>query len=294
MADPAALRQSILLLGARGMLGSALQKAFSGPGLSAYSHEEVDITDYATLEKTFRRKKPAMVLNAAAFTRVDDCEKFREAAFLTNTEAPGHLASLCRKHDSLMVHFSTDYIFDGKSSHPYDEDYAPQPVNYYGVTKWEAEKRIFSSGCSYLIVRTAWIFGKNGNNFVTKILRRALAGAKLQAPVDQYGSPTYADDVAVAVVQLIDSRSTGIVHFTSAGQCNRYEQAEVILQLYGLNNPIEAVTNESLHAPAPRPYYSVMSTIRYAGLTGHTPRTWQQSTAEYIQFLKENEKELRI
>jgi len=293
MADSALINQRILLLGARGMIGSALAKQLQFASVSAYSHQDLEITDYVNLEKIFLRTKPDYVINAAAFTRVDDCEKFREAAFVSNAQAPAHIAGLCKKSNSMLVHFSTDYIFDGTSERPYSENDVANPINYYGTTKWEGEKRITSSGCSYLIVRTAWIFGKNGDNFVKKILRRAMAGAKLSAPVDQIGTPTYSEDVASAVLRLLEHKTSGIVHFTNAGHCSRHEQAIAILKMYGLNNSVEAATNDGLLVQAKRPPFSVLDTSRYTEITGHTPRSWQQSTAEYIEYLKQNEQELR-
>ena len=282
-----------VLFGSRGMIGSALAKQFSGLTFSSYSHRELDITDYAAIEKIFLRSKPQLVLNAAAFTRVDDCEKFRETAFLVNAQAPGHIATLCKKHDAFLVHFSTDYVFDGSGDRPYREDHPTNPINYYGTTKWEADKKIVSSGCSHLILRTSWIFGKNGDNYVKKILKRAMAGAKLEAPVDQVGSPTYADDVANAVFRLLSVKAEGIFHFSNSAYCSRHEQAATILNLYGLNNSVEAVKNDDLRVQAKRPSFSVLDLTRYTETTGHTPRSWQQSTAEYIEFLKQNEHELR-
>lgn len=293
MADSSSLNRRTLLFGSGGMVGSALTKLLSGPNLETFTHQELDITDYMALEKTFIQVKPQLVMNAAAFTRVDDCENFKETAFLVNAQAPGHLASLCKKYGSILMHFSTDYIFDGNSERPYPENHPASPINYYGTTKWEGEKKILSSGCSYIIVRSSWIFGRNGDNFVKKLLKRALAGARLAAPVDQIGSPTYAGDIAQAAVRILSLGNTGIYHFTNTGHCSRHEQAETILKLYGLNNSVEAVKNDGLHLAAKRPRFSVLDISFYIERTGHTPRTWQQSTAEYIAYLKEKEHELR-
>lgn len=293
MAGPPTIDARVVLLGSRGMVGSALAKFLAGPRLAAFSHQELDITDYMAVEKVFLRSRPEIVINAAAFTRVDDCEKLQEVAFLVNAQAPGHLGQLCKKHNAMLVHYSTDYIFDGAARAPYIEDHPANPISGYGHSKWEGEKKVLASGCAFLILRTAWIFGKNGDNFVVKLLKRAFAGAPLKAPSDQTGSPTYSEDVALATLKLLSARAEGIFHFTNAGQCSRHEQAQTILKLYGLNNPVEAVTNESLSLPAKRPLYSVLDTSHYAKVTGHVPRSWQQSTAEYISFLKQNESELR-
>jgi dTDP-4-dehydrorhamnose reductase len=293
MADSSAVKDRVVLLGSRGMIGSALGKLFAGPSLSAHGHRDLDITDYEGLEKLFRRVKPQLVLNAAAFTRVDDCEKFRETAFLVNGQAPGQLAELCKRFDAFLVHFSTDYVFNGRENRPYHEDHPADPVNYYGATKWEGDKKIMSSGCSYLILRSCWIFGKHGDNYVKKILRRAMAGAKLEAPYDQVGSPTYAEDVARAVALLLGAGGSGVYNFSNTGFCNRVEQAQAILAAYGLNNSVEAVKNDDLRIPAKRPSYSVLDLKRYMDKTGDTPRSWQATTAEYIGFLKQNEHELR-
>ena len=293
MADSPTMRRRALLFGSGGMIGSALAKQFTGPHLSAFSHQDLDITDYVSLERSFLKHKPEIVLNAAAFTKVDDCEKFREAAFLSNAQAPGHLAALSARQGALLVHLSTDYVFDGANERLYQENDPANPVNYYGVTKWEGEKRIVASGCTYLILRTSWIFGRNGDNFVKKLLRRALAGAKLQAPEDQIGSPTYANDVAAAVLRLVSLGVGGFFHFANRGSCSRLEQARTVLQIYGLNNSVEAVKNDDLHLPAKRPRFSVMDTSRYAEVTSQMPRTWQQGIAEYVAYLKQNEAELR-
>lgn len=293
MADSSLVNARILLFGSRGMIGSALAKQFAGDGLAAFSHKDLDITDYVAVEKAFLKTKPKLVINAAAFTRVDDCEKLQDPAFLVNAQAPGHLAELCKKYNATLVHYSTDYIFDGNSDTPYIEDRPANPISYYGVTKWEGEKKVVSSGCNFLMLRTAWIFGKNGDNFVTKLLKRAFANAPLKAPVDQIGTPTYADDVALATRKLLEARAAGIFHFTNSGICSRHEQALAVLKLYGLNNPVEAVKNEALILPAKRPHYSVLDTTHYTNVTGHAPRSWQHSTAEYISFLKQNENELR-
>lgn len=293
MANPSSLNARVVLFGSRGMIGSSLAKLLTGEHLTSFSHQELDITDYLAVERVLLKTKPELVVNAAAFTRVDDCEKLQETAFLVNAQAPAHLAGLCKKYNAMLIHYSTDYIFDGNNQVPYIEDHPTNPVSYYGVTKWEGEKKIISSGCSFLIIRTAWIFGKSGENFVSRLLKRAFAGASLKAPFDQIGTPTYAKDVAAATRKLLDVRAEGIFHFTNAGQCSRYEQAQTILKLYGLNNPVEAVTNESLSLPAKRPHFSVLDTSHYAKVTGQLPRTWQQGTAEYISFLKQNEQELR-
>ena len=275
------------------MIGSGLQRLCAGPMLESYRHEELDITDYVALERAFLRHKPELVLNAAAFTKVDDCEKFRETAFLVNAQAPGHIGALCARFSSTLIHYSTDFVFDGEGSRPYPEDHPPRPLNNYGVTKWEGEKQIAATGCKFLIIRTSWIFGRNGDNFVKKVLRRALGGATLQAPVDQIGVPTSADDIVDASRRLFEAGATGVYHFSNSGSCSRFEQARTILQLYGLNNSVEPAKNDSLPTPARRPHYSVLDCTRYTERTGRTPRTWQQSTAEYIAFLKENDKELR-
>lgn len=293
MADTSALEQRIIILGAGGTIGSALAQVFAGPALECFDHKELDITDSAAVERMFLRFKPQIVMNAAAFTQVDDCEKFHEPAFLANAHAPGELARFCKKYNSRLIHFSTDYIFDGNREIPYGENDEANPINYYGVTKWEAEKRIVNSGCSYLIVRTSWIFGRNGDNFVKKVLRRAVAGARLQAPDDQIGAPTYSDDLARGIVKMLAAGADKIVHFTNRGHCSRYEQAKTILQLYGLNNSVEAVKNEGLRLLAKRPRFSVLDISLYIKTTGHAPRSWQESTADYIVYLKQNEHELR-
>lgn len=293
MADTTPVNARTVLFGSRGMVGSALSRHFTPANLNAYTHQQLDITDYMALEKVFLKTRPELVINAAAFTRVDDCEKMREVAFVANAQAPGNIAALCKKYNAVLVHFSTDYVFDGEGSEPYHEDSPVNPVNYYGATKLEGEKRIQASGCQHLILRTCWIFGRNGDNFVEKILKRALAGAKLRVPEDQTGTPTYTDDLAQSVIRLLTAGARGIFHFSNSGHCSRFEQTQTILKLYGLSNPVDKVKNQELLTPAKRPTFSVLDMSKYIAQTGHTPRTWQESTAEYVSWLKENDSQLR-
>lgn len=295
MADSTALKSNtrILLLGSGGLMGTALSRAFAGQQLTAFQHQELDITDYVAVEKAFLKTRPQIVINASAMTRVDDCEKFREAAFLINGHAPGSLAALCKQHGAVMVHFSTDFVFSGDSGRPYAEEDPARPVNYYGTTKLEGEKRIVAADAPWLIVRTSWLFGRKGDNFVKKILKRAMAGVRLQAADDQVGAPSYSEDVAAALVHLLRKEARGIIHFTNTGSCSRHEQAVTALRLYGLNNSVEAVKNEDLRNPAQRPHHSVLDIGKYIRTTGQTPRSWQQGMADYIAYLKENEYELR-
>ena len=205
-----------------------------------------------------------------------------------------HLGSpLCKSTFALLVHFSTDYIFDGTGARPYPEDHPANPINYYGVTKWEGEKLIAASGCRFLIVRTSWIFGRNGENFVKKILKRALAGASVRRPSTRSDRPPMPSMLRRDAASSRRRRYGCLPLHQRRHRAAATSRHRTILQLYGLNNSVEPVKNDSLPTAAKRPQYSVLDCTRYTERTGHTPRTWQESTAEYIAFLKENHTELR-
>ncbi|GAG34405.1 unnamed protein product, partial [marine sediment metagenome] len=172
-------------------------------------------------------------------------------------------------------------IFDGRAERPYKPEDEANPLSVYGRSKWEGEQAIRAASCRHLVVRTSWLFGPLGHNFVEAILTRARAGGSLKVVIDQVGRPTLAADLAEAVVRLLDAGAFGAVHFANSGQCSWFEFAQEIIRQARLDVPLSGITSEKVDRPAPRPAYSVLDTSRYVELTGHTPAPWTDALKRY-------------
>jgi dTDP-4-dehydrorhamnose reductase len=269
-----------VILGAGGMLGRALGREF--PEAERFTHEALDITDAAALRVALG-PDTRIVLNAAADTRVDAAET-DPSHVRVNVVAVGALAALCRKLDATLVHVSTDYVFSGKGIRPYREDDPVDPVNAYGRAKLMGERRAFEEGHDVLVVRTSWLFGTGGVNFVDTILKRVESGAReLSVVDDQAGRPTFAVDLARAIRRLVDKRVTGVVHFANAGEATWHELAsEAIAREGHADIHVRAVATSELPRPARRPRWSVLDTSLYERLTGGAPRSWREALGDYL------------
>ncbi|MEQ8153259.1 MAG: dTDP-4-dehydrorhamnose reductase, partial [Smithellaceae bacterium] len=214
----------ILLLGHKGMLGSdlllRLRRKHEVIGLDK---EEIDITSLPACEEAVQENEPDIVINAAAYTNVDGCENAQRECLGVNAEAVMNIAVACRKKNIRIVQFSTDYVFDGSSSEPYKEDDPCNPLNVYGTSKLAGENYLRQLSDNYILIRTAWLYGKNGKNFVRTILEKAATTDKLEVVDDQIGSPTYARDLAVAVDLLLERNIKGIFHITNRGSCSWFQ-----------------------------------------------------------------------
>ena len=277
------------MLGAKGALGRELMLALrdrlacsSRGKLFGYDLPELDICDGEAVRRALGNHEASVVINAAAYTDVDGCETNRELAEAVNGEAPGGVAAACAEVGAKMVHFGTDFVFDGRGRRPYLPDDPANPLSVYGQTKWAGEEAVRSAGGPSLVVRTSWLFGLHGRNFVEAILAKAEAGQPLSVVDDQIGAPTLASDLAEAVVRLLDVRAEGTVHFTNGGPCSWYDFACEIVSDAGLDVAISRTTSEKLARPARRPAYSVLDTGRYTELTDHTPRSWRNALRRYI------------
>ncbi len=241
----------VLVLGAEGMLGRDLMAVFGkqlGDGanedLVGWDLAELDIRDCEAVYSALSELRPGIVVNAAAYTDVDGCETNIELATAVNGQAPGHVARVCHEIGAMLVHFGTDFVFDGESERPYHEDDAANPLSVYGRSKWEGERAIGNAGCRHLIVRTSWLFGPGGRNFVEAILLRAKSGEPLRVVTDQVGRPTLAADLAEAVVRLLDAGAQGTVHFANSGQCSWFEFAQEIVRQAGLATTVQSITSD--------------------------------------------------
>jgi len=256
---------NLLLTGHNGQVGSELEGILQ-PAL-ATDHARLDLADPDAIRRVVREIKPDVIVNAAAYTAVDQAESEPELAMRINGVAPGVLAEEAKRGGALLVHYSTDYIFDGAKRSPYVEDDAPNPLGVYGRSKLEGEVRIRGSGCRHLIVRTAWVYGQ-GSNFVHAILRQAEKGAPLRVVNDQLGAPTWATDIATVTAGLLAAQVEGTFHASAAGAASWYEVALEILRLAQRRAEVRAVSTAEYGAKAPRPRYSVLdnSKLRAAGI----------------------------
>jgi dTDP-4-dehydrorhamnose reductase len=282
-----------LLIGASGQLGSELARLLAGPDLTAVTHDEVEVTHFAATDALLARVAPEVIINTAAFHAVDRCEDEPAQAYAVNALAVRHLARRAAERGSLLVHFSTDYVFDGHGTQPYREDDVPRPASAYAVSKLAGEHFVQALAPHHLIVRSAGLFGGagskgKGGNFVETVLRRARAGEALRIVADQVTAPTYTRDLAATVVALVARAraapgiASGIVHATAAGQCSWHEFACAILAEARLAAPVTAITTAELRAPARRPAYSVLANTRLAELGIARPREWREGLRAYL------------
>jgi dTDP-4-dehydrorhamnose reductase len=274
----------ILILGHKGMLGSELCLTLSGAHeVTGKDLDEIDIVSEDDCRRVVAECSPEIVINAAAYTNVDGCETDRERCFAVNAVGVKNIALACRECAIGIVHFSTDYVFDGRKEAPYDEEDQPAPLNVYGASKLEGEHLLRTLSDRYLLIRTAWLYGRQGNHFVKTILEKAAEVKTLAVVDDQIGSPTYSRDLAAAVQLLIEGGHTGVFHLTNRGRCSWYEFACKILQYSGKRDvTVKPIRSDGLQRPAVRPAWSVLSSRKFFSATGKTMRFWQIALQEYL------------
>jgi dTDP-4-dehydrorhamnose reductase len=260
-----------LILGAGGMLGTDLQTVF--PQAISFTHAELDITDKNAVFSVIDRYKPDVVINAAAYTKVDDCEENMERAFSVNGNAPRYIAEACRSTESSLVHFSTDYVFDGKKKE-YMESDKTNPINVYGASKLGGEQAIAKAMDRYYIIRTSWLFGLHGANFVDTMLRLGAVNKVVRVVNDQFGKPTYTMDLAQKTQEILN-HDYGIYHITNEGVCSWYEFASAIIP-----NAVPCTSEEFIRR-AKRPKYSVLVNTKTRPM-----RHWKEALSEYLEAKK--------
>ena len=269
------------------MLGCDLLAQFK------YRHEvvgmdrdEIDITCADECQKAIEDTKPQMVVNAAAFTNVDGCEAAREECFLVNAEAVKNIAEACRDKNIPVIQFSTDYVFDGTGSRPYEEEEPCNPINVYGASKLAGENHLRTITDNYILIRTAWLYGAGGKNFVQAILDKAKATKKLTVVDDQTGSPTCTRDLAAAVELLIDKNARGVFHVTNRGSCTWFEFAKKIVKEARIEGvEILPMKSSELQRAALRPAYSVLGLQKFIAATGKTMQPWQLAFSDYYRHM---------
>jgi dTDP-4-dehydrorhamnose reductase len=276
------------------------EKAPTGAVITGYDLPDFDITDRLMVLEVLGRLRPDIIINCAAFTDVDGCESNQELSMAVNGMGAGFLAEAALQVGAILVHLSTDYVFDGCSSKPYLEDDVPAPQSAYGRSKLAGETRILDSGLEkYFIIRTSWLYGPGGNNFVETVIRLAEEREELRIVADQFGSPTYTADLADGIMALLEvaldpQRTTlnrglyGIYHFTNSGECSWYDFAvEIVSRVKSSGRQVKVerikpIATADYPLPAKRPAYSVLSKEKYHAATGKDIPDWQSGLSRYL------------
>jgi dTDP-4-dehydrorhamnose reductase len=279
------MQRQLLVTGSQGQLGRAVLAAAAGRGLVTDGRDldTLDITSREAVDEWIVTARPRAVVNCAAYTAVDDCEGAEDEARAVNAAAVGHLAAACNQVGAVLVQISTDYVFDGAGSRPYREDDPVAPASAYGRTKLLGE-RAAASADHHLVIRTAWLYGRGGRHFVGAIRRQLEGGAtRLRVVADQLGSPTYCDDLAGALLDLVEAGATGTVHAVNDGATSWHGFAEEIVRLLGADAEVIPVTTDEFPRPARRPAFSVLDTGRLAALIGRRLPPWSDALARYLE-----------
>ncbi len=270
-----------LILGAKGMLGCELMEAFKDFELYGWDKEEIDIASQTQVNLKISKLKPSIIINAAAYTDVDGCEANKELAMRINGQAVGYLASVCKKIGAVFIHYSTDYVFSGDNPDGYKEADIPQnPLNIYGQSKLLAEILLKKNVERYYLLRTSWLFGRFGKNFVETMLKLAKNQNELKIVSDQRGKPTYAFDLAQRTREIISRRLPyGIYHVTNEEATTWYDFAKKIFEIKNLKIRLGPCSSQEFSRPAKRPQCSILLNTKLSPL-----RSWQKALNEYLIF----------
>ena len=288
---PAKLKKRIVIVGAGGRLGGALLRAYARHyEVTGFNRAQLDLVNSDGLRETLGGMEFDLLINCAAETNVDRCEKEPEEAFRLNAEAPAILAKICQQQNAKLVHVSTDYVFDGRKSEPYGEEDEALPVSVYGRSKLEGEQRILEASPRHLVIRVSWVFGPERPSFIDWVIKEAREREQVAAIADKFSTPTYTVDIAHMLQLLLDREAQGIFHVTSRGQCSWHEYGQWALDCCRRNGiQLRTQTVDALLLSdmkqfiARRPVSSVLSTEKFARATGRTPRPWQEAVSDYVR-----------
>jgi dTDP-4-dehydrorhamnose reductase len=286
----------VLITGAKGQLGSELVRLSPSTDFEVHSvdHQQCNITDENRLKQVLESLSPDVVINAAAYTHVDGAESEPDRAYAVNKHGPAHLARFCAQNRRALIHISTDYVFDGSQNRPYRESDPISPVGIYGHSKAQGEASVRSVLKNHIIVRTSWLYGVYGHNFVKTILKLAINKKKLEVVADQWGSPTSAADLAAAVLIIVRKIGThenfewGTYHYCGAGITTWHALAEKTLELATAyadlqTRKVKAISTAEWPTPVSRPPYSALDCKRIKSQFGINPSPWQQSLKQVIE-----------
>jgi len=271
----------ILLTGRNGQVGWELERALAPLGeMIATDRSTLDLTSEEQIRSVVRAVKPNVIVNAAAYTAVDKAESEPELAMRINGFAPGVLAEEAKRLGALLVHYSTDYVFDGEKATPYVEEDEPNPINVYGRTKLEGERAVKASGCRHLILRTSWVYGTRGKNFLLTMLRLARERSELRVVDDQVGAPTSSRAIARATVECLGRSPQGLYHFSARGKVTWCGFAHAILARARIDTPVVAIRSEDYPTPARRPRNSCLDCSRLRADCGVSIASWEEMLTE--------------
>ena len=272
----------VTIFGASGLLGKALMREWMGDEVRGPNSREVDIRDRRQVQTWIDKERPEWIVLAAAYTNVDGCESDPDLALAMNRDAPLTVAQAAQRVGAKLLFLSSDYVFDGKKTSPYEVSDARNPQSVYGRTKAEAEVGLLEVMPDCCIVRTSWLFGAGGKCFPDTILRVAASRPAIDVVDDQRGSPTYAIDLARAIIQLCGQSAHGIVHATNRGDCTWFDFADEILRVAGSATEVCPVSSLQMARPAPRPAYSVLSSASLQRVGVEMP-SWQDALGRYLK-----------
>ncbi|MCM3444719.1 dTDP-4-dehydrorhamnose reductase [Metabacillus halosaccharovorans] len=280
------LVNKILITGGAGQLGTELTIFLEQQGYHVYSFDKknLDVTNYEQVKEIFYNVRPNIIFHSAAYTQVDNAEVNNKKANFINIYGTRNIALAAEQIDAKLIYFSTDYVFKGDSKTPYNEWDTPDPINVYGKSKLEGERLLKILHSRYFIVRTSWLYGNGGNNFIKKILNKAkLNGEILKVVDDQVGSPTYTFDIVSKLLQIINTENYGVYHISNTGECSWYEFAKAILEEVGIEKDIIPVPSCKYKTLATRPSYSALDNmvLRLNGISDL--RHWRQALKDYIR-----------
>jgi dTDP-4-dehydrorhamnose reductase len=277
----------ILITGGKGQLGADCAQALCGShDIVAIDLDELDITDMSDVERVVQESCPEIILNCAAYTQVDACETDRELAWHVNVNGPKNLALSARNCHAQMIHISTDYVFDGtrQTPQPYREDDNPAPISYYGKTKLEGEMAVKETTPNHMIIRTAWLYGVNGDNILKTFLRLALKTPEKEIKVvnDQFGSPTWSHRLALQIAKLIETNGQGVYHATSEGYCTWYDLAQYFLQKMEVPHRVVPCTTAEYPTPATRPKNAILENHHLKEQGINLMPFWEEDVTRFV------------
>lgn len=276
----------IIVTGVKGQLGHDIVKQLGDRhDTVGIDIDELDITDIDAVRVFMKASRPDVVINCAAYTNVDACESNDALAYKINAAGPRNIAAACNDLGTRMVQVSTDFVFDGKAQKPYVEFDAVNPLSVYGKSKWAGEELVRQILPRHYIVRTAWLYGMNGNNFVKTMLKLAQTNKRLTVVDDQRGTPTYSVDLASEITRLIETDAYGVYHCTNEGDCTWNEFAREIFRLKGMDVEVAPITSVQFGRLAARPAYSVLRNLMLEVTIGNRMQPWEMALKKYLSLL---------
>ncbi len=286
MANP-----TIAVTGKNGQLGSELQDLaplFTAFDFQFTDKEELDLTSQSALASYFEKHQPSFFINCAAYTAVDKAETDKDTSYLVNATSVGYIADLCRQYNTTLIQVSTDYVFNGIGKIPYAEDDATDPVNHYGYTKWKGEQLALQNNLHTIVIRTSWVYSAYGHNFVKTMLRLMKERDEINVVNDQYGSPTYALDLAEAILTIIrycvnNPVPSGVFHYSNEGNISWHEFAMAIKEDSGSSCTVHPILSEQYPMPAKRPTYSVLDKQKIQSVFFIKTKDWRDSLKKCLE-----------